>query len=87
MPAKREMMRFAGLLATLAASLLVVSSAWLVNFPTRHVTVVSPATVTLPAWERSAITLQAEPTATDGMNSAVADAGAVDWMLTQLPHD
>jgi hypothetical protein len=68
-PAESEFLRMAGMLSALAASILVISSVWLSEFPSRHTTDLSPGSVVVsaadlgnvPEWERTALTLEVEP--------------------------
>jgi hypothetical protein len=50
----------------LAASILIISSVWLLEIPSRHTAVLSPGIAVVPAsdlpdWERTALTLRVEP--------------------------
>ena len=87
-----DLLRTAGLLTALAASVLIVSAVWLAEFPTRHAAAVSPAVAVvpaseIPAWERAAITLNVDPLpdfASDPANMASADArdaAVANWMI------
>ena len=72
-PAESDFLRTAGLLSALAASILIISSVWLLEIPSRHGVPLSPGGTPLPAseftglppntpdWERTALTLQVEP--------------------------
>jgi len=75
-------------LGVIAASVLIVSCAWLMELPkdTRGVAQPVPTTVakTTPAWEQMATTLKAEPLrSVSGDTSQTADA-RLDWMLNGL---
>jgi anti-sigma factor RsiW len=71
--AETEFLRTAGMLSALAASVLIISSVWLVEFPSRHAAALSPGVAVVPAsdlgvlptetpdWERTALTLRVEP--------------------------
>src|SRR4051812_45532236 len=48
-----DLLRTAGLLSALAASVLIVSAVWLAEFPSRHTAAVSPAVAVVPASENS----------------------------------
>jgi hypothetical protein len=72
-PAESDFMRTAGLLSSLAASILIISGVWLLEIPSRHGVTLSPGVTPVPAsdiaflpantpnWERTALTLQVEP--------------------------
>jgi hypothetical protein len=72
-PAESDFLRTAGLLSSLAASILIISSVWLLEIPSRHGVPLSPGGTPVPAsefaglpantpdWERTALTLQVEP--------------------------
>jgi anti-sigma factor RsiW len=84
--------RTAGVLSGLAASVLIVASAWLMETPAARqpATALAPAAVQ-PDWERVAMTLRADPLPYSGPeanpdHSALADAHAnmTDWMLENL---
>ncbi len=63
-----EIWRIAGVLSALAASVLIVSAAWLVENPSRRPGFISPvdpgpsevAKLTIPAWERMAVDLKVD---------------------------
>jgi len=83
--------RTAALLSGLAASVLVVASAWLAETPPAQQATGPSAVALQPAWERVAMTLQADPLPYAGPQaspdqSALADAHAsmTDWMLENL---
>ena len=71
--AEAEFLRTAGMLSALAASILIISSVWLVEFPSRHAAALSPGVAVVPAsdlgtlpadlpdWEQTALTLRVEP--------------------------
>lgn len=86
--ADRPIFRMFGAISTIAASLLIVSWAWMSELPnqtsspgdTTRTVALSPE-----AWETVAITLQ--PTAEERVPSAaehVADASLADWMLKKI---
>jgi hypothetical protein len=68
-PAESEFLRMAGMLSALAASILVISSVWLSEFPSRHTPGLSPGPGVVsaadlgnvPNWERTALTFEVEP--------------------------
>jgi hypothetical protein len=72
-PAESDFLRTAGLLSSLAASILIISSVWLLEIPSQHGVTLSPGVTPVPAsdiallpantpdWERTALTLQVEP--------------------------
>ena len=77
------------LLGTLAASVLIISSAWLMELSQP---VASPTIVlTRPAqpWERMAMTLRAEPLLPqqDDNIAQFADAELAEWMLQRLSEN
>jgi anti-sigma factor RsiW len=84
--------RTAGVLSGLAASVLIVASAWLMETPAARQPALSLEPVALqPDWERIAMTLRADPLPYSGPEampdqSALADAHAnmTDWMLENL---
>jgi anti-sigma factor RsiW len=87
----RSFWRTAALLSGLAASVLIVASAWLMETPAPRQTAKLEPAVVQPAWERVAMTLQADPLPYAGPQatpdqSALADADAnmTDWMLENL---
>lgn len=75
-------------LAVIAASLLVISSVWLVDLSNRHPPARTPAKiVSVPAWERVAMTLHADPAIESDplMNdSELAEARLTNWMVESL---
>ena len=82
-------LRVAGALTALAASVLVIASAWLSDAPPPNP--LPPAAVSVapaPAWERVAMTLNAGPLpgeiTDDPGRTALADARLANWMLQNL---
>jgi anti-sigma factor RsiW len=89
-PVDRNFWRTAGMLSALAASVLIIASAWLWETPAArpHSGAVASAG---PAWERVATTLDVDPLPQVNADplidrSAVADAhmDVTDWMLAKL---
>lgn len=78
-PAIRAMM-------AMAASVLIISAAWLSEMPRATVTTPSPAVIiaAAPQWERIAITLQVDPPVPGTGNSGLADEEMTSWMLQNL---
>lgn len=87
------LLRTAGLLAALAASVLIISGVWLLDL--RHAAGTAAATggggsgevaAIPPDWERIATTLRAQPRPGVGDDSPFAPryAAAIDWMLDSL---
>jgi anti-sigma factor RsiW len=86
----RNFWRTAGTLGALAASVLIVASAWLFETPAPH----GPGALQIsaaPAWERVATTLRVDPLPQVNADplvdrSALADAheSVADWMLANL---
>jgi anti-sigma factor RsiW len=87
---RSPVLRIAGLLTGLAASVLVISSAWLWLAPAGDIrpsqVVVAPAR--MPEWERVAMTMEARPlpgeTPETHAGPMLADARLADWMLQNL---
>jgi anti-sigma factor RsiW len=87
-------LRLAGSLSVVAASVLIVATAWLLELrSTQPVPVASPANVTLapaPAWEQVATSLHVDaPVYGGGIGNPMdrtqlADAQIADWMLQGL---
>ena len=82
--------RAAAALAAIAASVLIVSCVWLNELPAgpARPTVTGPGPVAaaeVPAWERVAMTLRADPLPS-GLDAEahLADANLADWMLRGL---
>jgi anti-sigma factor RsiW len=74
-------------LGALAASILVISSAWLMEIPApsagrgrQRTVAIAPAS----QWERVAMTLRADPLPPENDAIQLADAGLADWMLQGL---
>lgn len=90
--ADRPILRLGFSLGVIAASVLIVSCAWLYelrgeNRTTAHEQVVTRVAPTAPApqWERMAMTLRADPLPHPGDDtSKFADAQLADWMLNGL---
>jgi anti-sigma factor RsiW len=87
----RPILRLGFTLGVLAASLLIVSCAWLMELPaaTRSDQSTNPSTMARsappPQWERMAMTLRADPLPHPGDDtSQFADAQLADWMLKGL---
>jgi anti-sigma factor RsiW len=96
--ADRPILRIGGMLSAAAASLLIVSCAWLMDMPARHrANSATPPTATArvnaPAqpWEQLAITLRAETPIQAGDEltdtSHLADAKVAEWMLQGLASE
>jgi len=86
----RSFWRTAGLVAGLAASVLIVASAWLTETPAPHTAIVSPGNVQ-PDWETVAVGGPVYPLPYLGVDaypehSALADAHSkmTDWMIDSL---
>jgi len=71
-----DFLRTAGILSALAASILVISSVWIAEIPSRPAATLSPGVAVVPAsdsvlpaqmppWERTALTLRVEPVSFD----------------------
>jgi anti-sigma factor RsiW len=71
-----DFLRTAGMLSALAASILVISSVWIAEIPSRPAATLSPGVAVvpasesvlpaqMPAWERTALTLRVEPLSYD----------------------
>lgn len=81
----RPVLRMFGMISAIAASLLIVSSVWLMEISRRSETVTpQPTTIVKSpeAWERLATTLK--PEAVDhapGSTESMADASLAEWML------
>jgi len=77
--------RLGMLVGALAASIMIISSAWLMEIPAATNSGLQ-ATAPMPQWERVAMTLRADPLPQtvndDGIR--LADAGLADWMLDGL---
>jgi hypothetical protein len=72
-------------LGALAASILVVSSVWLMELPAPSARPVQMVRVPAPRWERIAVTLRADPILVDDNSSIqLANADFTDWMLQGL---
>jgi anti-sigma factor RsiW len=88
--ADRPVWRIGGALAVVAASVLIVSCAWLMELPTGTRSSSSQATVTASAppepWEQVATTLRADPIqqAADDRSTQLAAADMADWILEGL---
>jgi anti-sigma factor RsiW len=88
----RPVLRLGMLLGGLAASILVVSCAWLMEMPggIRNAgTMPRPGSAVMftptPRWERVAMTLRADlPAPVEYTPAQFADAGFADWMLDGL---
>jgi anti-sigma factor RsiW len=89
--ADSEFLRAAGFLSALAASILVISSVWLAEIPSRPAAALSPGVAVvpasdLPAWERTALTLRVEPSSflqekgsfNPGTGDAIPQTGLAD---------
>jgi anti-sigma factor RsiW len=86
----RSFWRTAGMLGALAASVLIIASAWLWETPVPHQSIGTVASAG-PAWERVATTLEVDPLPQVNADplvdrSALADAHGdlTDWMLANL---
>lgn len=70
----------------LAASVLIISAAWLSEMP--RATVTTPSTPVViagaPQWERVAVTLQVDPPVPGTGMSGLADEEMANWMLQNL---
>lgn len=82
-------LRIASVLTGLAASVLIIGTAWLRQMPNgspNHSIVRAPTVA--PAWERVAMTLQTDPLPFQPWQAragpALADARLADWMLEDL---
>lgn len=85
--AERSAWRLGLTLSGLAASVLVVSAAWLMESPAaRPVSERAPILASIEPWERMAMTLRAEPVPAPDPELPVrfADATLADWMLDGL---
>jgi anti-sigma factor RsiW len=89
--ADRSFWRTAGLIGGLAASVLIVASAWLSETPGRQPGFVPGVPAMQAPWEEVATSLQVDPLPNAGADvnpdqSAVAEADAkmTDWMLNGL---
>lgn len=83
---ERSLLPFAmGLMAT-AASLLIVSAAWLSEIPRVRPTPPVVAMHDVPDWERFAMSGQTEAAPGLGEQTAVAEADLADWMLSGLSN-
>lgn len=79
--------RIAGFLTAAAASILVISAAWLREMPAGNPTLPHRTVVRLDGWEYAAANLTAPPGLSDQSDTAMArDTGAEDWMLRQLQN-
>ena len=83
-PLSMPLLRTAGLLTALAASILIISGVWLLETRTAQGDMavrvpVGQSVALAPDWERVATTLRADPRA--GENSMFY---AIDWMLNNL---
>jgi hypothetical protein len=81
--------RTAGVLSAIAASILLLSVVWLNELPSRTQrppTGTALARGEVPAWERVAMNLRADPlpNTTPGGEAYLADARLADWMLHGL---
>jgi anti-sigma factor RsiW len=90
MPVDGGFWRIAGMMGALAASVLIIASAWLLETPAARPPL-GPVASTGPAWERVATTLDVDPLPQVNADplvdhSALADAHAdvTDWMLANL---
>ena len=87
-PESYPLLRTAGLLSALAASVLIISGVWLLDIrSSRTTTFVKTGPSTLaPEWERVATTLRANPRIriNDDMFFSPHYASTVDWMLSNL---
>lgn len=87
-----QLLWIAGMLSGLAASVLVIGSAWLADAPGLPAERPAPRVVVLPLqvsdWERVAMTLRVDPlpgVPTDAPDrQMLADARLADWMLRNL---
>jgi anti-sigma factor RsiW len=85
-PYPLSLYRTASVLMAIAASILIVSFVWLNELsPAPGVPVPGPVAVSeVPAWERVAVTLRADPPPEVGADVHLADANLADWMVTNL---
>jgi anti-sigma factor RsiW len=91
---RAPVLRVAGVLIALAASVLVVGSAWLMEpvLPGYRTTPVAVVPAPTPDWERVAMTLNAAPLAVEAPDApqpllladAATDQTLADWMLRNL---
>jgi anti-sigma factor RsiW len=83
-----DFLRTAGVLSALAASILVISSVWIAEIPSRPAATLSPGVVVvpasdsvmpaqMPAWERTALTLRVEPLSFDQGNVGTGGGEAI----------
>lgn len=81
----RPVLRMFGMISAIAASLLIVSSVWLMEISRRQETVTSPTPTIVKspeAWERLATTLKPEAVEpAPGSTESMADASLAEWML------
>ena len=79
----QSLYRFGVAMAAIAASVLIVSTAWLYDVPRPAVPVVSRIEQPEPGWERLAATLQVEPPV-DSPQTGLADRDTADWMIVSV---
>ncbi len=73
--ADRPILRLGGALGTIAASILIVASAWLMQLPSSPSKTLHPqSTASAQAWEQVAMTLRVEPPSTMNDRIELADA-------------
>jgi anti-sigma factor RsiW len=82
--ADQPILRIGLALSAIAASILVVGSAWLVELPSRSTIASTPALSSAP-WEQMAMTLSPGPLVQSGGDEIqLARADFTDWMLDSL---
>ena len=73
--ADRPILRLGGVLGTIAASILIVSAAWMMEVPGKHPTSPSPQSMAAaPSWEKIALTLRVEHPSQNDEPIQLADA-------------
>ena len=83
--ASRPIWRIGGALSVIAASVLIVSCAWLMEMPSSGGNA-SSASAGLQPWEHVAMTLRPDaPWQANDDTTQLADAQLADWMLDGLP--
>ena len=85
--ADQPILRLGFTMGVIAASVLIVSCAWLMELPKSPTSVIEnpPALVSVPQWERMAMTLKAEPLPPAREQTAeLNDSRLADWMLNGL---
>jgi anti-sigma factor RsiW len=89
--ANRSILRFAMGLSAIAASILIVSAAWLYDGVPARTQIVQDSQPTEQAWERWASTGQIDLPARVQPETAMAQQKAIEWMAVSLgdspPHE